>query len=396
MRLGPAEYVAAFFFSLALAWVLTPVMLRIATRKGIFDAPIDDRKAQKSAVPYLGGLAIVLAFAATVLLAGLVTDPPSGLGALAAVLGMGVVLALMGLVDDLRGLSPYLRLVVEIAAGVVVYLTDPGITFPGPQWLDLLVTVAWVVGVTNAFNLLDNMDGLSAGVATVAGLSFCVIAAANGQFLVAALSAALAGCACGFLRHNFHPAKIYMGDAGSLFLGFLLAFLAVRLKLADAPQTVALFVPVLVLGVALLDTTLVTVNRLRHHRSPMQGGRDHVSHRLVWIGIPVPVSVGLIYGLAASLGFLGLLLSRLDTTSGLMLVGFVLIVGLAAFVLLSAVPVYDTSRRRQAMLKVVREHESEPPAGAGLPDAAKPVEGLSEPLFKSDGSDSGEQRVQSL
>jgi len=374
MELGPAEYAAAFLVSSALAWVLTPLMLRLAVRRSILDVP-DERKAQKSPVPYLGGIAIVLAFAITVLVAALVTDPPSGLGALAAVLGMGLLLALTGLLDDLRGLSPYLRLAVEIGAGVVVYATDPGITFPGPKWLDLVVTVLWVVGVTNAFNLLDNMDGLSAGAATIAALSFCVVAGVNGQFLVAALSAAVAGCASGFLRHNFHPAKIYMGDAGSLFLGYLLAFLAIRLKLAEAPQVVALFVPILILGVALFDTTLVTFNRLRHRRSPMQGGRDHVSHRLVWVGLPVQVSVGLISGLAGSLGFLGLLLARLDQTSGVMLIGFVLTLGLAAFVLLSAVPVYESSRKRQRMLRVVELHEPEPLAGAGNTSAgdAPPV-----------------------
>jgi UDP-GlcNAc:undecaprenyl-phosphate GlcNAc-1-phosphate transferase len=377
MQLGVAEYVAAFAVSAALAWGLTPLMLRVALRRGVLDVP-DERKAQTSPVPYLGGLAIVLAFSVTVLVAGFVTNPPSGLPALAAVLGMALVLALMGLVDDLRGLNPYLRLVVEASAGVLVYLTDPGITFPGPQWLDVLVTVLWVVGVTNAFNLLDNMDGLSAGIATLAGLSFCVLAAVNGQFLVAALSAAVAGCASGFLRHNFHPAKIYMGDAGSLFLGFLIAFLAVRLKLVEAPPAVALFVPVIVLGVPLLDTTLVTVTRLRHGRSPMQGGRDHTSHRLVWIGLPVPVAVGLIYALGASLGFLALLLSRLDLTSGLMLVGFVLTVGTGTFGLLCAVPVYESSRRRTTMLRVVREHETEPIVTPGSPPAAEPVDRLSE------------------
>jgi UDP-GlcNAc:undecaprenyl-phosphate GlcNAc-1-phosphate transferase len=369
MRLGATEYVAAFLVSSALAWVLTPLMLRVAVRRKILDGP-DERKAQESPVPYLGGVAIVLAFAATVLVAGVITNPPGGVAALAAVLGMGLLLAMMGLLDDLRGLSPYLRLAVEVSAGVVVYATDPGVTFPGPEWTDAVVTVLWVVGVTNAFNLLDNMDGLSAGVATIAGLAFCAVAGLNGQYLVAALSAAVAGCASGFLRHNFHPAKIYMGDAGSLFLGYLLAFLAVRLKLVDAPKAVALFVPVLVLGVALFDTTLVTFNRLRHRRSPMQGGRDHASHRMVWIGIPVPVSVGLIYALAGSLGFLAVLLARLDQTSGLMLVGFVLTVGVGAFVLLSAVPVYQSSRQRQRMLRVVELHEPEPPARVGSPAIA--------------------------
>lgn len=377
MQLGVPEYVAAFLVSLALAWALTPLMLRVAVRLSVMDVP-DERKAQTSPVPYLGGVAIVTAFAVTVLIAGLVVNPPSGLDQLAVVLGMALLLGLMGLADDLRGLNPLIRLALEVVAGVIVYMTTPAIALPGPVWLDLLITVVWVVGVTNAMNLLDNMDGLSAGVATIAASSFCLIAAVNGQFLVAALSAATAGCAAGFLRHNFHPAKIYMGDAGSLFLGFLLATLAVRLQLTDVPRTVAVFVPVLVLGVALFDTALVTVARLRHGRSPMQGGRDHMSHRLVWIGLPVPISVGLIYGMAASLGFLAFLLSRLDLASALMLAGFVFVVAIALFALLSAVPVYETSRKRQVMLRVVRSHEPEPPAGAGQqpPSGAEPPEPL--------------------
>ncbi|MCW2666036.1 MAG: undecaprenyl/decaprenyl-phosphate alpha-N-acetylglucosaminyl 1-phosphate transferase [Frankiales bacterium] len=377
MTLGAPAYVTAFLSALALAWVLTPLMLRLALRLSVLDEP-GERKAQQQAVPYLGGVAIVLAFAATVLVAGLLLGPEDGVPALAAVLGAGVVLSIMGLVDDLRGLGPSLRIAVEVVAGVVIYATEPDISLPGPPLVGIVVTVLWVVLVTNAFNLLDNMDGLSAGVAAIAGLAFCVISAVNGQFLVAALSAAIAGCATGFLRHNFHPAKIYMGDAGSLFLGFLLAAVAVRLQLESAPAAVSLFVPVLVLGVALFDTTLVTVNRLRHGRSPLLGGRDHVSHRLVWVGIPVPVAVGLIYGLALCLGFLGFLLARLDLVSGLLLVGFVLTVGVGVLALLSAVPVYATSRRRQAMLRVVRTHEPEPPAGAGSGvEAAEPLEGLS-------------------
>jgi UDP-GlcNAc:undecaprenyl-phosphate GlcNAc-1-phosphate transferase len=374
MTLGPAEYAAAFVVSVALAWALTPLMLKLALRRQILDVP-DDRKAHVSPVPYLGGVAIVVAFSMTVLVAGALSARTDGVISLAWVLGAAVVLAIVGLADDLRGLNPFLRLGFEIAAGLVVYATDPGIAIPGPRWLDIVITVVWVVGVTNAFNLLDNMDGLSAGVATISGIAFCVVAGMNGQFLVAALSAAVAGCAAGFLRHNFHPAKIYMGDAGSLFLGFLLAAIAVRLKLVDAPRSVAMFVPVLVLGVALFDTTLVTVNRLYHRLNPMSGGRDHMSHRLVWVGIPVPVSVGLIYGLATSLGFLGILLARLDRTSGLMLVGFVMVVAFGTMVLLSAVPVYDSSRQRQTMLRVVREHELEPPAGGGS-HASEPGEGF--------------------
>jgi UDP-GlcNAc:undecaprenyl-phosphate GlcNAc-1-phosphate transferase len=333
-------------------------------RLQVLDAP-GERKAQQQAVPYLGGVAIVIAFSGTVLAAALVRaaqGQPAGeeIGVLAVLLGTGVLLALMGLVDDLRGISVPLRLLVEVGAGVVVVVTGSGATLIGNPVLDGIATVLWVVLVVNALNLLDNMDGLSAGVAAIASLTFFVLAATQGQFLVAALSAALAGCAVGFLRHNFHPAKIYMGDAGSLFLGFLLAVLATRLELVDSPPLVALFVPLLVLGVALFDTALVVLERLRHGRSPFQGGRDHTSHRLVFVGLPVRVTVGLVYGTAFSLGWLALLLRQLSTGPGLMLVGFVLSAGVALLVLLRAVPVYDNSKRRRTMIRLVAEHDEEP------------------------------------
>ncbi len=359
MELQWPAYIAAFAGALAVAWVLTPLLLKIAISKQVLDAP-DERKAQTSPVPYLGGIAIVAGFSAMVLAAAAIDRAPTVLIELGTLLGIGLVLALMGLLDDLRGgISFKLRLLIEVAAGVEVDDSGSGADLPGPGVLSLTVTVLWVVGITNAFNLLDNMDGLSAGVAALASAAFCLIAALNGQFLVAALAAATAGCATGFLRHNFHPAKIYMGDAGSLFLGFLLAVLGLKLKLMGTPATVALFVPLLVLGLPVLDTTLVTWQRLRHGRSPFQGGRYHVSHRLVWVGIPVPVAVCLLYAATIALGWLALILARLDTTSGLLLVGFVLTVGAFVLGLLAAVPVYENSRQRRAMLQVVRPHEVE-------------------------------------
>ena len=363
MELQWPAYVAAFAGSLAVAWVLTPLLLKLAIRKQVLDAP-DERKAQTSPVPYLGGIAIVGGFSAMVLAAAAIDRAPPVLLELGTLLGVGVLLALMGLVDDLRGgLSPYLRLAVEVGAGVAVHVTGSGADVGGPPGLSLALTVLWVVGITNAFNLLDNMDGLSAGVAALASGAFCLIAALNGQFLVAALAAGVAGCATGFLRHNFHPAKIYMGDAGSLFLGFLLAVLGLKLTLTGTPNVVALFVPLLVLGLPVFDTTLVTWQRLTHGRSPMQGGRDHASHRLVWVGIPVPVSVCLLYAATVALGWLAVILARLDVVSGLLLVGFVFTVGGFLLGLLAAVPVYENSRQRRAMLQVVRAHEPEgPPA----------------------------------
>jgi UDP-GlcNAc:undecaprenyl-phosphate GlcNAc-1-phosphate transferase len=359
MELHWPSYVAAFAGSLAVAWVLTPLLLAFAVRRQVLDLP-DERKSQANPVPYLGGVAIVAGFSAMVLAAAALDRASTVLIQLAVLLGTGLVLALMGLVDDLRGgISPYFRLLVEIGAGVGVYVNNSGAQLGGPDWLDLVVTVAWVVGITNAFNLLDNMDGLSAGVATIAAGAFCVLAAVHGQYLMAALAAGTAGCAAGFLRHNFHPARIYMGDAGSLFLGYLLAVIGLKITLEGTPPVVAAFVPILVLGVPIFDTTLVTWQRLRHGRSPLQGGRDHTSHRLVWVGIPVPVAVCLLYAAGIFLGWLAVLLARLDTVSGMLLVGFVFTVGVFLLALVAAVPVYENSRQRRAMLRVVREHDEE-------------------------------------
>lgn len=354
------SYAAVFAGSAVLALVLTPLALRLAVRTDVLDRP-GGHKRHDSPVPYLGGLAIVVSFAAALLVAALVRTPVGGTGELGAILGLGVALSAVGLVDDLRGLGAVARLGAQVAAGVALWLVDVRVEIFGPDVLDALVTVVWVVGIANAFNLLDNMDGLSAGVAAIAAGSFFVVAALNGQFLVAALAAGVAGCALGFLRHNIHPASIYMGDAGALFLGFLLAVIGIKLRF-DAPTRITFFVPVLVLGVAIFDTTLVTVTRLAHRRNPLSGARDHVSHRLVMVGIPVHAAVGLIYAGAIALGWLAVVMSRVDVATGFILMGLVLSV--AAFLggLLGNVPVYETSTQRHLMIGEARRHEPAPDA----------------------------------
>jgi UDP-GlcNAc:undecaprenyl-phosphate GlcNAc-1-phosphate transferase len=331
------EYAAVFVASLLISLVLTPLMLRLATRRALLDHP-GEHKHQTDPVPYLGGLAMVTALSLAVLVAALVRPPIEGSDELAAVLAMGVVLSLVGLLDDLRGLGPAPRLVLEVGAGVGVWAVGVGVEFAGSDVLDLLITVVWVVGITNAFNLLDNMDGLSAGVATISAASCFVIAVVNGQFLVAGLSAALAGCALGFLRHNFHPARIYMGDAGSLYLGFMIAYLALKLRF-NAPDDVTFMVPVIMLGIPILDTTLVVMTRLAKRRSPFQGGRDHMSHRIVKRGFSVRTAVGAIYVAAATFGGVALAVSRLDRPEAYSLAGCALMLAVLVGVLLARVPV---------------------------------------------------------
>lgn len=362
--LGAWDYVAVFTGTIVLTLVLTPLALGAAMRWGLFDWP-GGHKGHVSPVPYLGGAAIAVSFAAVVMGAALVRPPQAGLGTLALILGLAVALSLLGLADDLWGLSRWLRVAVEVVGALALWHGDAGASLFRSPALNAAATVLWVVTVTNAFNLLDNMDGLTAGVAGIAALVFFAIGALNGQFLVATLSIALAGCAAGFLRTNFHPARLYLGDGGSLFLGFLLSVIGLKLRF-EGPTQVTFFVPVLVLGVALFDTALVVCNRLVHRRNPLSGGRDHTSHRLVLLGIPVPFAVTLIYGGAISLGWLGFVMANVPRSTGYLLMGWVLATASFIGALLSAVPVYETSKRRQLVLQEVARAGPEPPAVAGV------------------------------
>ena len=344
--------------------LLTPLAVRLARRHGLLDHP-GGHKSHDEAVPYLGGAAILVAFLVTVTAGGVLLPIPSGRTELLVVFTAAALLAGVGLLDDLRGLGLRFRVLAEVIAAGALLMAGSGVQATGVAPVDAVLTVLWVVGITNAFNLLDNMDGLSAGVAAIAAAGFFALAALNGQFLVASLAAGVAGVSLGFLRHNAHPARIFMGDAGALFLGFLLAYLGIKLEFAG-PSGLVFFVPILVLGVAIFDTTLVTATRLIHRKSPFSGGRDHVSHRLVFVGLSVRTSVALIYAAAVACAWTAVVMSRVDATTGLILMG--LIVALAGFagVVLAVVPVYETSRRRRLMLLEVRPHEPDPRPAATI------------------------------
>jgi UDP-GlcNAc:undecaprenyl-phosphate GlcNAc-1-phosphate transferase len=345
------QYAAVWSGSALLSLLLTPLAIRFALRRQVMDLP-GAHKSHSSPVPYLGGLAIVAAFVIAITVPSLVAR--SGLTGteLSVIMAVALSLAVIGLLDDLRGLPPILRLIAEIGAGVIVVWLGVGVTFTGIEWLNAVITVIWVVGITNAFNLLDNMDGLSAGLAAIASVAIFAVAAANGQYLVGGLALALAGCAVGFLRHNFHPARIYMGDAGALFFGFMIAYLSIKLQLPQ-PQGATFLVPIIICSVAVLDTSLVTVTRLLHRISPFQGGRDHLSHRLVKVGLPVPVAVAVIYSAGISVGVIAWVIARSDLTSAWVLAGLVVLLLGGAGVLLSRVPVYKSSDRPHYQLREV-------------------------------------------
>jgi len=292
--------------SLVVAIAATPVARAIALRSRFLDQP-SARKTHGSPMPLLGGLAI---YAAVLLSLFAYPDRQTILG-LGGILVAATWISLLGVWDDRVGLGVLAKLVGQVGSVLVLVAVDVRVLLPLPPWLNLALTLAWLIGITNAFNLLDNMDGLSGGVGAVAAAAFLLLAVDNGQYLVAPLAAAILGAMVGFLFYNFNPARIFMGDSGSLFLGLLLAVVGIKLRFPDNSPNVTWLVPVLVLGVPIVDTALVVASRLLRRKNPFRtSGRDHLSHRLVALGLSQRQAVLALYGFAAAFGGAGILVSR--------------------------------------------------------------------------------------
>ena len=359
-------YTAVFSASALLSLFLTPLAIRFALRRRIVDEP-GPNKSHTSPVPYLGGMAIVASFVIAIALAAFARGSRNGLNEILIVLALGLVVAVIGLTDDVRPFSPMLRLGLEVVVAAALWAADVRIAMFGSDILGFGVTIVWVVGLMNAQNFIDGADGLSAGIAAIAAGWFIVIAGISGQFLVASLAAALAGCAVGFLRHNFQPARIFMGDSGALFLGFMLAYLGIKVN-PSGPDETTFLVPILVLAVPIFEATFVSINRLVHRRNPMLGGLDHTVHRLVKVGLPVPIAVGLMCGVGVGVGWVAVVVNEVGTAASLLLSGFVVTYMIVAGVLLSLVPVYQTSRSRHFAWQEVEAWVPAPADDAPRPD----------------------------
>jgi UDP-GlcNAc:undecaprenyl-phosphate GlcNAc-1-phosphate transferase len=270
-------WATAFLAAALLAMVGTPLLRRFAIAVDFLDEPAE-RKSHQTPVPYLGGVAIMVAVTIG-LLAG-----PDLVPRIAVVTLGACVMGAVGLLDDRRTVSARVRLAIQCGAAIAAVSAGIQIHATRVTAIDDVLTVIWIIGITNAFNLLDNMDGLAGGVAAVASIGVFALAALGGQVVVGALAAALTGACVGFLAYNIRPAAIFMGDAGSLFLGFLLAIGVLQLDPALRPPA-SFVVPLILLAVPILDTTTVTLARLRRGRPVSQGGRDHLSHRLVARGL---------------------------------------------------------------------------------------------------------------
>ncbi len=307
-------FVAIFLIALTLTAVSTPWIRRLAFQIGLVDVP-EARKLHQESMPLLGGVAIILgAVGALLLIVVLLYGrlPRSVAGVLLA----SSVVAFSGLLDDRRGLPAWSKLAAQFAGFLILVAFGIRVRLPIPEFLNYAITFLWLAGISNAINFLDNMDGLSAGVSAVAAAFILLLAALNNQFLVAALAAAVLGACLGFLRYNFYPAKIFMGDAGSLFLGFLLAVLAMQLRFPQNSNLVTWMVPIFVLGLPVFDTTLVVISRLRRGVSPNTAGKDHVSHRLVTMGLTVRETVFFLYLVGGALGLIAVYVTQATILEG--------------------------------------------------------------------------------
>ena len=322
--------------SAALAVLLT-LAVRAFARKFDFVAKPKSDRWHKRPTAMLGGAAI---FLTTVSMYGLFV--PFTFESF-VIIAAASFLFLVGLLDDIINVKPYQKLIGQLIGATFVVGFDLTLPLTGYELIDIWITVFWLVGITNAVNLLDNMDGLAAGIAAIGAMSLAIGFYANGQSTEVIFAAVFIGALAGFLVFNFNPASIFMGDCGSMFVGFLLASTVLIGQSGGRSRSVftILAVPVLILFVPIFDTTFVTVLRKLWGRKASQGGRDHTSHRLVALGLSERSAVLMIYGFAVAAGALSLLVAHLQTTQSLALIGFFTIILTIVGVYLSKVKVYE-------------------------------------------------------
>lgn len=325
---------AAFLVALA----LTPLVRWLAFRVGAVDVPTG-RKVHRETMPRLGGLAIFGGFVATVIAMGVADSDflqPEILGLLVG----GALIVIVGIFDDTWDLSPKVKLLGQIIAAASVipfglsvdFVTNP---FLGPDtlelgWLRVPMTIFWIIGVTNAVNLIDGLDGLAAGITAIAAMTLAVVAWTQGQILVVYLALILAASSVGFLKYNFHPARIFMGDTGAMFLGFSLACLSI-MGLAKVATVISVFIPILIVGIPILDTGFAIFRRYQKGQPIFQADKDHLHHRLLALGFSHPQTVLIIYAINIVLGVTAVVLTSVSTAQSV----FILIL-LASLILVAA------------------------------------------------------------
>jgi len=299
-----------FLIALSLTLVGTPWIRKLAFLIGFVDEP-EKRKNHSTPMPLMGGVVI---FGGAITAVSLFSSqmPDSVAGVLIAL----SIVALVGLLDDRYNLPAWAKLGGQFVGFLVLALYDIRVHLPVPELLNYVISFVWLAGISNAINFLDNMDGLSAGISGVSAAFILLLGLQNDQILVSALAAAVLGACIGFLRFNFKPAQIFMGDAGALFLGFVLALLSLQLRFPENVSFVTWMVPVFILGLPIFDMTLVIISRLRRGVSPNTPGKDHTSHRLVTLGFSQREAVLILYLVSGMMGLIGIFITEATLLEG--------------------------------------------------------------------------------
>lgn len=313
MKYSLINYLTLFVFTAIIVGSLTPKIRKIALSRQIVDSPNSSHKTHSAPVPYLGGVAIVMGILFVTYFAVAITSS-NLIGIISSVLLPCLFLGIVGLVDDLYNLSPWPRFLAQSIVGSIVSAiliqTETVGSPTGSQILDSLITAIFIVGLSNSINFFDNIDGGASGTVAISAVFLAILSYASSQYYIAALASIIAGATLGFLWWNKSPAKIYMGDAGSLFLGSLMASLLVRFDPNPITYPTFFFVPLFLIAIPLLDTSTVIISRISRGISPFQGGRDHLSHRLMRRGFPKVKSVIYLWILTLIFGILAFALSN--------------------------------------------------------------------------------------
>ncbi|CDZ75549.1 undecaprenyl-phosphate N-acetylglucosaminyl 1-phosphate transferase [Peptoniphilus sp. ING2-D1G] len=307
--------------SAVIVFLLTPVLKRIAFKHGFLDEPRDKRRVHKKPIPLLGGVGIYFSTVICILIFVGLSREIIGL-----IIGSTIIL-ISGLIDDKWDLSPKKKMLFQIVAAIVLIMTDTKIEFfTNPfnfgesviflKFLSVPVTIFWVVGITNTVNLIDGLDGLAAGVSMISSISLMFIAKKLGFEDVSLIAAIIAGSCLGFLPHNFNPATIFMGDAGALFLGFVLSYITIEGIMKSAAM-LTIFVPVIILGVPVFDTTFAMIRRKLNGKSMVSADKGHLHHRLLAMGLSQRQTVLILYSISVIFGLLAYTIAGLDSKVGL-------------------------------------------------------------------------------
>ncbi len=371
--LAPREIltvVAAVLAAAVISFVLTPLVKYFAVRFGFVDIPKDERRMHSHPIPTIGGLAIFAAFFLVVLVMANVSRQLIGM-----LLG-SLIIVLLGVVDDKYDLNAKFKFLIQILAAVIPvtqgcvirYISNPLPIQDYPylplRFLAIPCTIIWIVALTNAVNFIDGLDGLSVGVCSISCLSMGVIAIALGQGSEALILGALLGACLGFLPYNLNPAKIFMGDTGATFLGFMLGCMSVS-GLFKVYTVISFAVPILVLGVPLFDICFACLRRMWHHVSPMHADRSHIHHRLIDMGFNQRQSVSILYLVASLLGLLAVFASTTGPGRALMV--------LVAVAAIGGVALWLLSQRRFYVGETGQEEEApSQQADAGAPEETNP------------------------